>query len=182
MKKALTVIVCLSFILNSIAQDASKETEHNNRLQFHSISLTPLSLYFSEEGGGLVSTIDVGFNSGKHIFKVCAGGGTEFKLNLGGESPKDSFQEYNILYGRALPIKKWFAIDFFAGVGYFNFKYSGTYATNYVAYKKGVIGFPLQSKIRFNITKTFSSGLQLHSNINSATTIYQPGIFFQFNL
>ena len=97
----------------------------------------------------------------------------------GGGSINDNYAEYNILYGRELKIKEWFGIDFFAGAGFFNFRYDGGSSTEY---KKRVIGIPFQSKIRFNTGRIFSLGVQSHSNINNATIIFQPSIFLQWKL
>ena len=173
MKKLFLTIFFLSIILSVTAQN------ENKGIEFHSISFSPLNVYFSDRDSGFGMNLDVSFNTGQHIFKVYAGGASEFGINLGGESINDSFAEYNILYGRELKIKKWFGIDFFAGVGSFNFTYDKGSSTES---KNNVIGFPLQSKIRFNTGRIFSLGVQLHSNINSATTIYQPGIFLQWKL
>jgi hypothetical protein len=173
MKKIFLIAFFFSLILNINAQ------EKNNGIEVHSISFSPLSIYFANRDGGFGMNIDVSFSKGKHIFKIYAGGASEFTISYGGGKRTDSFGEYNILYGRELKIKKWFGIDLFAGAGYFNFKYNGGSSTEY---NKGVIGFPLHSKIRFNTGRIFSLGLQLHSNINNATTIYQPGIFLQWKL
>ena len=173
MKKIFLTAFFFSFILSLTAQN------ENKGIEFHSISFSPLNIYFGERDSGFGMNLDVSFNKGNHIFKIYAGGASEFGINIGGESINDSFAEYNILYGRELKIKEWLGIDFFAGVGYFNFKYNGGSSTEY---KKAVIGFPLQSKIRFNTGRIFSLGVQLHSNINSATTIYQPGIFLQWKI
>lgn len=173
MRKLFLILFFLGVILSVTAQD------ENKGIEFHSISFSPLNIYFSDRDNGFGMNLDVSFNTGKHIFKIYAGGASEFSINIGGENINDSFAEYNILYGRELEIKKWFGIDFFAGVGFLNFKYDTGSSTEY---KKGVIGFPLQSKIRFNTGRVFSLGVQLHSNINNATTIYQPGIFLQWKL
>ncbi|TXE19898.1 hypothetical protein ES692_01165 [Psychroserpens burtonensis] len=173
MKKIMLILLFLSFILNGHAQDET------NKLKLHSISLAPLNLYFANRDGGFVVNLDVGFNYGKHIFKVYAGQGSQFKINFIGEAIQDSFDEYNIMYGRELQINEWLHIDFFGGLGFFNFKYDENSRREYT---KGSVGLPLQSKIRFNINKNVALGLQLHSNINSATSIYQPGIFVQWRL
>lgn len=173
MKKLFLIAFFSCIALNIKAQ------ENNKGIEFHNISFSPLSIYFADRDGGLGMNIDVSFNKGKHIFKIYVGGASEFAINYGGGKISDSFGEYNILYGRELKIKKWFGIDLFAGAGYFNFKYNGGSSAEY---NKGVIGFPLQSKIRFNTGQIFSLGLQLHSNINNATIIYQPGIFLQWKL
>ena len=84
------------------------------------------------------------------------------------------------MYGRELKIKEWIQVDFFAGVGQFNYKYNGGSSTE--EFKKKAIGFPLQSKIRFNTGKIFSVGLQFHKNINNATAVNHFGIFLQWKL
>lgn len=178
--KAFIFIICLFFCFNISAQD------DNKGLEFHSISIS-LNGYLAEgfdsdlqdKNSGFGLNFDIAVNKGPHIFKLYAGGGSEVNLDLWGESENDKFKEYNLMYGRELNIKEWFGIDLFAGVGFFRYIYERSSQTKS---KKGVFGFPLQSKIRFNTGRIFSLGLQLHSNINSATTIFQSGIFVQWKL
>ena len=160
-------------IINGSAQN------DNKGIEFHSISFSPLSLYTSDRDGGFGMNLDLAINSGNHIFKIYAGGASEVAVDFGDGSINDSFGEYNLLYGREFKVKERVGIDLFAGVGYFNFTYDGGSPTEN---KEAVIGFPLQAKIRFNAGRIFSLGLQLHSNLNSATTIFQPGIFLQWKL
>ena len=173
MKKLLLFTFLFSFIFNVHAQD------DDNGIEFHSVSVSPLNFYFANRDGGFGVNLDVAFNKGKHIFKVYAGGAIEAKLDILGVSPKDQFLEFNVMYGRELNIVDWFGIDFYAGAGYFDFTYDKFSSGEY---NEGTIGFPLQSKIRFNTGRIFSLGIQLHSNINSATIIYHPGIFVQVKI
>lgn len=178
MKKTFALIF-LNFITYGTAQN------ENKGIEFHNISFSPLNIYFADRDFGFGQNLDVSFNLDNHIFKLYAGRGSEFVINFEGdgvfegESINNSFGEYNLLYGRELEIKNWFGIDLFAGLGFFHCKYDGNSSREYT---ENVIGFPLQSKIRFNTGRTFSLGLQLNTNINSATTIYQAGIFLQWKL
>ncbi len=173
MKKFLLITFLSSIIFNVYAQD------DDNGIEFHSVSLSPLSVYFSNRDGGVGLNLDVAFNKGKHIFKVYAGGAIAASDIVLGDNKNDQFLEFNLMYGRALNLTNWFGIDLYAGVGYFDFYYD---KGSSVEYNVGTIGFPLQSRIRFNTGRFFSLGVQFHSNINSATTIHLPGIFVQLKL
>ena len=173
MKNLFFITLILSFILSVNAQD------DNKGIEFHSISFS-LNGYLAEgldseydnDQYGIGLNFDIAMNKGLHIFKLYGSIGGEADI-LGG----DYFREYNLMYGRELNIKEWFEIDFFAGIGFFKYNYD-TSSPN-----KFVVGFPLQSKIRFNTGRIFSLGIQLHININSTTTMfYQSGIFCQWKL
>lgn len=178
MKNLIFITLILSVILSVNAQDDKKG------LEFHSISFSlnghlaeVLDPYYEDSNSrssGIGLNFDIAMNKGLHIFKLYASRGGEADI-LGG----DYFSEYNLMYGRELNIKEWLGIDFFAGIGSFTYYSSYSFPTKN---KKGVIGFPLQSKIRFNTGRIFSLGIQLHSNINSATMLYQSGIFLQWKL
>lgn len=115
----------------------------------------------------------------KQHFKLYIATGSEFAISFYGESIVDNFFEIDLLYGKEIKIAKALHIDLFAGLGYFVFDYNNGSSTNH--YKKNTIGYPIHVRFRYNTGVQFSLGLQFHNNINSATTISQPGIFLQWN-
>lgn len=173
MKKVILLITLLSCFANISAQEVDKGW------QFHGISFAPFNLYYTNRSGGFAMNLDLSVNSGSNIVKIYGGSGMEFRLKLFGESVYDSFTEIDVLYGREIKVKEWMCVDAFVGAGYFKFNYDNN-APNEC--DETLIGFPLQNKIRFNVGKVLSFGLQLHANINRATSIYQPGLFVQYRL
>ncbi|WP_432670903.1 hypothetical protein [Flavobacterium sp. SM2513] len=162
-----------------------------DKFQIHSISVSPIGFYASQASAGFGANADVAVNYGKNIFKLYANGGSEFVINTFGASIYDSYEEYGILYGRTIQLKSKVDFDYFAGLSFFKYtsnnnssasEYDYYYEPNAEESVKKVIGVPLQAKLRFKLTRVFSLGLQLHTNINTATSIFQPGFFVQFKL
>ena len=176
MKKIVLIILLFSISMN--AQNISKK----HTIEFHSFSFSPMGAYLTKDYGdgvfgGFGGNIDLSINNNKNIVKLFIGYGDEVSLfgNI-----NDNFVEYNLMYGREFIIKKWLSLDIFAGLGFFKFNYNQG-SSNWF-YKKEVIGFPIQTKIRFKTGRIFSLGLQLHNNINSTTSVYKPGLFLQWKL
>jgi hypothetical protein len=98
----------------------------------------------------------------------------------------DAFKEINLLYGKEIPITDWFAVDIFGGVGlliYEHDKYGGNIACeDQTYYKEKVVGFPFQFNFRYNPFSRFSMGLQLNTNFNKITSIYDAAVFVRIKL
>ena len=198
MKNILSILLLFCFLSEVSAQDISQKVEvsgvEKRKIGFHSIAFSPLSFYSSNRDGGVALDIELGFNYGLNVIKLYAASGSEFTVSVFGASVTDSYTEASILYGRELKAGEFFFVDFFAGIGYFAFTYDGgaiaddtfNYYTNSFdtvgEYKKTVLGIPLDLKFRFQTGPLFSLGLQIHGNINSATSIVQPGLFLQWKL
>lgn len=155
-----------------------------DKLKFHSVSLTPVGIYFDDSSSGFFISSDVGFAKGKHIFKIFGLGASEYSIL---SSSTESFFELSLLYGREFRIEKWFYIDAYAGVGYFKYKLTkgvdpeGFFS--YSSYEDSVnhtLGLHLQSRLRFQTGKYFSLGLQANTNINPQNSIYNLGVFMQW--
>ncbi len=168
--------VLLLMLFCSISMNSQNIIEKTSKFEFHSVSFSPISVYLSSRNGGLGGNIDLSINKGKHILKLYIGAGSEISLF----SVSDEFAEYNLMYGREFLLEKWLSIDFFVGLGYFNFKYNKGSTTKF--YEETVVGFPIQSKIRFKTGRIFYLGLQLSNNLNTATSVYNPGLFLQWRL
>lgn len=182
----------LGFLFLSVTIFAQTE---GNKFQFYSISIAP-GIYFDFErnnmkvtgpsgsvainnsnGGGLSGSIDLAFKKGEHRFKIFVMSASE--VSLFGDLD-DSYVEYDILYGRELFLTNWFYIDFYVGVGYYRYNIKVYLDQRITRITKEAIGFPLQSRIRFQLGDVFGLGIQLHTNLNSASIIYHTGIFFQW--
>ena len=172
--KRTIIIILLSVAINCYAQN-------NKKVEIYSISFSPLSIYTASQdrNGGIGINIEIAHKSKNNIYKLYAGIASEFSISIFGKSITDSYTEFNFLYGRELKVNEWFEIDLFGGIGLFNYVNNGEPLKKY---KRVVIGFPLQSKLRINSSEIFSLGLQLQNNINRNTNIFQFGIFLQWKL
>ncbi len=151
-----------------------------NKLQFHSISFSPISFYGGDHTGGLSLYFDLGFNSNKNIIKASILSGSEFDI-LGDRN--DEFTEIGTLFGREILKKNSFRISGFAGLAYFKFKSLDKSTNSQNIYlKEETISLPLQTNFRFQTGESFSLGLQLHCSINSANTIFNTSILLQWLL
>ncbi|RMA65706.1 hypothetical protein [Ulvibacter antarcticus] len=165
------IIVC-SFLLvlsNSVAQNEAG-------FQIYSASGT-IGGYFDKDTGGAAGGLDVVFDLNNNKFRFSAMGGSELKVNVLGPNRSDVFVEANLSYGRELSINDWLFAEFYGGLGYFYFKKANSENFEFTNYN--TIGFPIDARIRFQLGANFGIGLQLHSNLNSASTIYYVGPFFQ---
>ena len=191
MRKLLLILALFTFIGNMFAQDIVEK----RKIEFHSIGFSPLSFYTSNRDGGVALNIELGANYGEHVFKLYGGTGSEFQIIVLGSPITDSYTEWSLMYGREFQgAKNYLFFDVFAGIGYFNFTYDKGATEDIYNYpsdpnlnyprerEKGVLGIPLDVKLRFKTGRIFSIGLQVHANFNSATTIVQPGIFLQWKL
>lgn len=192
MKKILfTLLFSSCTILASAQEDTTNKDDANNKFQVHSITISPVGVYASSASAGFGANADLAFNYGENVFKIYANGGSEFVISTFGEPIYDSYEEYGLLFGRTIQIKNKVNFDYFAGLSYFKYtsnnnssasEYDNYYEPNDEESEEKVIGLPLQAKIRFDTGRIFSLGLQFHVNINTATTILQPGLFLQWKL
>lgn len=164
-------IFLLSFLLAVTAITFAQET--SNKVEYHSFSVSPLSIYFDDSTGGLVFNGDVSFSKGKHLFYLSFTAGSE--LTFFG-SQGDSFQQLNVLYGRELKFNKTIFLDVNGGLGYFSFKTK----KNDVFNRHNKVGLPVGLTLRFKTGKRFSLGLKFSSNINSVNVIHTTGITFHW--
>lgn len=116
----------------------------------------------------------------QHIFKAGVLGAGELQVCFWGECYNDQYSSFDLMYGRKFFNHRVVAIDVFAGVSYFNFKTRNPEPRESGYETKNTIGFPIQGRIRFLDGKAFNLGLQLHANINTASSIISAGPFFQW--
>ncbi len=178
MKKALLILFSVLTISNIYSQ------EDHDKFRVNSFSLSMSIPRSNKISLGLGGNIDLTFSKGNHLFKLMTGGASELSFALfGNKSPRDSFEEYNIMYGRAFEVKKWLSFDLFAGLGYANIKYnldtSSGFDDKFTSQK--TVGFPLQVKIRFLSNKSISLGLEQNVNINDTSVLSKTGMFLQYN-
>ncbi len=104
---------------------------------------------------------------------------SEIDICIWGPCNTDNYYSYNLMYGREFLVENRIGIDVFAGVGFFKFQTYDSGRRENVT--KNTVGIPVQSRIRFRNGKIFNVGLQVHFNVNSASSIFAIGPFFQWN-
>ena len=166
--KAIQKLIRISIFLISVATLA-QNTDQKDKLTFHSFSLTPLEVFFTDYSGGLAITGEISYAINKNVFSFSATTGEEIGIFGRG----NRFHELNILYGRELKLKEWFFIDMHAGAGLFLYNTDENHLAE--------IGLPLVTKIRFKTGDKFSIGLKFQANINSIDNIYSVGLLLQWN-
>lgn len=176
MKKSILIILLLLF-QNLNAQN---KTEPESKLQFYSISFTPLSIYSNASTGGPSFYFDVGLNMDAHIFKTAFLNGSELSF-FGGR--RESFYEIDLMYGREFINEKVVKLDGFIGLGYFEYKYidrSKDRNQDYITETN--ITLPIQTSLRFQTGRSFSLGLQFHASLNTTNSIFNTSIILQWLL
>lgn len=164
------MVVLSIFLISAIA--FAQNAINNDKLSYHSFSLTPLEVFLTDNDGGLAITGELSFSYRKNIFTFSASSGETLAFFGKG----DAFQQLNLLYGREFKLKKWFFIDTHAGIGlfFYNHNHSGG---NHIS----EIGIPIVTKLRFKTGDKFSIGLKFQANINSFENIYSAGLLLQWN-
>ena len=152
--------------------------EMDGKFKVKSVSLAP-NFYIGNGNTGFMGNLDLVFNKNRHLFKASIMVASEIDVCVWGPCYSDNYYSFDLMYGREFFVKKGIAIDVFAGVGYLLFETSNPDLRGYMT--KKTIGFPIQARLRFRDGKTFNLGLQLHSNVNSASSLFAIGPFFQWN-
>lgn len=172
------IVICiLASLLCSTLQYAQ---ESGNNFKVHSISLAP-NFYAGNSSSGFLVSADLVLNKDLHLFKVSAMAASEVDVCVMGPCYSDEYRSYSLMYGREFLPNKSIGIDLFAGAGYFHFKTNDRTPRARGYKSENTVGFPLQGRVRFRNGKAFNLGIQMHANINSASSLFAIGPFFQWN-
>jgi len=157
----------------------SQSQNESSSIQFHSVSLTPLSFYSANSSDFINLGADFTLAKGKHLYSLDASIADELEIF----GKQDSFRQLNVLYGRQFVLSQSIHMDAHIGAGYFGYRSFDSSANNGIGGEvtKSTVGVPLKTKLRFLIGNKFSMGLQLHANINLERSIVGAGLVFQFN-
>ena len=164
----------LLFPLLHVAQEESP------RLKIHSASISP-NFYAGNGNTGFLGNADVSFSFGKHLLKASALAASEVDVCILGPCYNDNYYSFDLMYGQEFKLGETTAIDLFAGAGYFKFQTRNPNRDERGYVRYNTIGFPLQGRLRFRDGKTFNVGIQIHANINTESSIFAIGPFFQWN-
>jgi len=144
--------------------------ESKDKLSFHSFSITPLEIFFSDNSGGFALSADLSYALRKNIFTFSGSIGEEFTI----WGRAKGFKQLNFMYGREFELIDWLFIDTHAGLGVLF--YDDPY--DFTLTKAGVL---LLTKLRFKTGDKFSIGLSFQVNTNSIKNIYAVGLLLQWN-
>jgi len=172
----LSLLLFLLFSFVSFGQDNEDNDKLPPKLEFHSVSFSPLDFYITDQTEGLSIKLDLAIKKERHIFKLQGSFGLDFATISQGSSKPENFYELNLLYGREISINNWLYYDVFGGVGLF---IATEYNDQSFKTQSSTVGIPIQNRLRFQTKSKFGAGLQFQINLNSLKTIYSPGFFIQ---
>lgn len=173
MKKViLSSVICLSTLMVQAQESKSK-------LKFHAANLGFGGFYVdtpgSSDAGGYGFLADVTLAIDKNLISVSYLAGTDDSI-IGGATY--SFNEPSLLYGREWKPTDWFALEGFAGVGYYLQK-AETDEDNSME-KESTISFPLRLNTKFYFTRKFGMGINSNYSINSANNNLSVNLIFHY--
>lgn len=173
------VIICI--LVSVLFSNLQYAQESDSNFKVHSVSLAP-NYYTGNSSNGFLANADLVFSQNNlNLFKVSVMGASESSVCVMGPCRTDEYQSYSLMYGREFLSDKGVGLDLFAGAGYFQYKTKNQEPYERGYKKENTIGFPIQGRVRFRNGKAFNLGVQLHANINSASSIFAIGPFFQWN-
>ncbi|MCF6129597.1 outer membrane beta-barrel protein [Flavobacterium sp. AS60] len=172
MRKAIitTAIALCSF--------TGRAQESTGKLKMHAVNLG-FGVFNAHknatDASGLTFLADATFALDKNLFSVSYLGGQEEAILA---DTKYNFNELSLLYGREWRAAKWFSLEGFAGVGYYNQKIEDE-ATDETE-KKNTVSIPLRVNPKFYITKKFGLGFCINYSINSRANNLSENLIFHY--
>tara|TARA_Y100000815_G_scaffold275619_1_gene315243 strand:- start:17429 stop:17932 length:504 start_codon:yes stop_codon:yes gene_type:complete len=161
----LTMVSVLFLCLQVMGQETSK-------VQFRDAAFS-IAVPYLDDNVGLQLSLSTSISFNKNILKAYASGGGEFSSSFGEGSDLDSFEEYDLLYGREIPLSEALQLELYGGVGYF-------IADKNLEMDK-VIGFPVQAALVFPTERKINFGIQAHTNINNFMPVASLGFLVKYN-
>ena len=172
MKKAIMITAFAFSALTGKAQNSS------TKLKLHAAN-AGFGIYLIDKinnDGGLSFLADATFSINKNLISASCVFGSEFTV-IG--DTKYDFTEPALLYGREWKPVKWFALEGFAGVGYYVLKYSN-YDTDFETLHDKAISFPLRLNTKFYFSEHFGMGLNTNYSINSLSNTTTINLMFHY--
>lgn len=175
MKNILFFVMLISNVV--LAQD--------KKLRFHSTSLGIGIFYINDvqpnspsetvQNGGFSVFAEINMNSHKNLFSISYLHGAEMAI-LGPSYFNNS--EYNLMYGREVPIANWFSTEGFVGIGLYNQK--DLIDNN--EFNQTKIAIPIKINLLFFPNGQFSIGLNGNYNFNALNNKMSTHLLLRFNL
>lgn len=164
------ILVYLTVILLFTMQ--SHGQQKNDNIKFHSVDLG-LGLFFNNNFGGLALHSSIACKQQNNLYSITAITGGEFVI-LGGRSA--SYQELNLQYGKQLQLAKWFVLEGFVGVGYYNQN-----STKANISDGSSISLPFKINTKFKFNKHFGMGFMNNYSISKLNNNFTANILFHYN-
>jgi hypothetical protein len=163
MKKAIIAIAIAFSSLTGLAQEPA------SRLKFHSTDLGFGIFLLKKDGvvgGGAGLMVNAAVSLDKNLIAASFLTGSEIGII---RSSAYDFREFCLLYGREWRAAKWFAVEGFAGVGYYNQNGDINYADipNYTEESRNAVSFPLRLNAKFYFNQKIGLGFNTNYSINS---------------
>lgn len=148
----------------------------NNKLKIQNINFGfggfSIKNNYSEGGGAmLIGDITTSYNNNLIDLSFISGA----EIGIIGQS-NYSFIELSLLYGREFKLKKWFAFETFAGIGYYNQTSDIIYISN-----GSTFSMPLKINSKFYLNKNFGLGLNTNYINNEINDNFSVNLIFHYN-
>lgn len=184
LKKAKLILYGLLFPL-SIFNSYSQENSDSDAFSFHSVSASPLAVFFAEAEERNDNSLFVGpafsaqstFNYKKHLFGISATIGTQVDWN---NDDNDWFYEFDLLYGREFNLGKRLYIEAFGGVGILSKNYDQSMNENGGLENSSVFAVPLKLKLSPLVTGNFAIGFQIQTTLSDQKPLFTGGLLLQY--
>src|SRR6476660_833068 len=176
MKKTLVVlIVTLNALSLSAQEEAGKFKMHAANIGFGIFHVQKNS----NDGGGVCFLADATFAIDKNLLSVSYLTGED--LGILGES-EYGFNELSLLYGREYKPVNWFAIEGFAGIGYYDQKTVYTEPAIEDLREGSSVSFPLRLNTKFYFGGRFGMGFNANYSINSVNNNLAIHLLFHYKI
>lgn len=165
------------FTVMTLSMFGAKAQESSAKLKLHAASLGVgiFGVDMSNHDGGLTFLADATFSVNKNLISASCLFGSE--INLFDE--RFDFKEPALMYGREWNPSKWFALEGFAGVGYYIVEYKNA-DTDFSGITDNAISFPLRLNAKFYFTKKFGMGLCSNYSINNLANTFSENLTFHY--
>lgn len=184
LKKAKLILCVLLFPL-SIFNSYSQENSVSDAFSFHSVSASPLGVFFGEAEERNDNSLFVGpafsaqltFNYKKHLFGISGTIGTQVDWN---NDDNDWFYEFDLLYGREFNLGKRLYIEAFGGVGILSKHFGQSVNDNGGVENSSVFAVPLKLKLSPLVTGNFAIGFQIQTTLSDQKPLFTGGLLLQY--
>jgi hypothetical protein len=159
--------------------------ESASKLKFHSADLGFGIFQLKKSGvvgGGAGLMVNVAFSLDKNLIAASFLTGSEIGII---RNSAYNFRELCLLYGREWRAAKWFAVEGFAGVGYYNQNGDIAYddIPNYTEESRNAVSFPLRLNTKFYFNQKIGLGFNTNYSINSINNnlSFNATLHYRFN-
>ncbi len=163
MKKTIFITAITFCFVTGLAQESAA------KLKFHSADLGFGIFQLKKSGvvgGGAGMMVNAAFSLDKNLIAASFLTGSEIGII---RSSAYNFREFCLLYGREWRAAKWFAVEGFAGVGYYNQNGDIAYEDipDYTEESRNAVSFPLRVNAKFYFNQKIGLGFNTNYSINS---------------